>query len=99
MPTWIWIFWAPQLLGMVCKKEPDLGDGNRGRPVEHAIGKHLLDKLAQVYPWAAYYPVRAKFTLLPQDPSKADVRDLLCGIKKRCPDVLNEIEAIGREIS
>ena len=27
------------------------------------------------------------------------VRELLCGIKTRCPEVLHEIEAIGREIS
>ena len=45
------------------------GHQPEGRPaVEHVVGKHLLGKLVGVYPWAAYYPIRAKFTFLPQRP-------------------------------
>lgn len=58
-------------------------------------------KLVSVYPWAAYYPIRAKFTYLPQRSAtpRTSVRELLCGIKGRYPEVLADLEAIGREIS
>jgi hypothetical protein len=44
--------------------------------MEHQIGAHLLGKLVKVYPQAAYYPLRAKFTFERNNPSDA-LRDLL----------------------
>jgi hypothetical protein len=87
MPTWIWIFWAPQLLVMLQQQERP--------PIEHQIGKHLLGKLVTVYPQAAYYPLRANFTFCTGAP--AALRDLLKRLKSRNPHVLLDIEMIGKE--
>jgi hypothetical protein len=67
MPTWIWIFWAPQLLVML---QPEQA------PMEHQVGRHLLIKLVKAYPQAAYYPLRAKFTFQRHEPTDV-LRELL----------------------
>jgi hypothetical protein len=78
MPTWIWIFWAPQLLVMLQQDHATM---------EHQIGRHLLFKLVKVYPQAAYYPLRAKFTFPRPDPTEV-LRELLRQLKIRNPQVL-----------
>jgi hypothetical protein len=88
MPTWIWIFWAPQLLVML--------QGERST-MEHHVGRHLLFKLVKVYPQAAYYPLRAKFTFPRPDPTDV-LRELLKQLKIRNPQVLLDIELIGKEL-
>lgn len=87
MPTWIWIFWAPQLLVMLQQDQV---------PLEHQMGRHLLFKLVKVYPQAAYYPLRAKFTFQRHDPTDV-LRELLRQLKIRNPHVLHDIEMIGKE--
>lgn len=90
MPTWIWIFWAPQLLVML--------QGERST-MEHTVACRLLLKLVKVYPQAAYYPLRAKFTHTLPRPDPADpLRELLKQLKVRNPQVLHDIELIGKEL-
>ena len=88
MPTWIWIFWAPQLLVMLQQDHATM---------EHQMGRHLLFKLVKVYPQAAYYPLRAKFTFQRHDPTEV-LRELLKQLKIRNPHVLHDIEMIGKEL-
>jgi hypothetical protein len=88
MPTWIWIFWAPQLLVMLQQDHATM---------EHQLGRHLLFKLVKVYPQAAYYPLRAKFTFPRPDPTDV-LRELLRQLKIRNPQVLLDIELIGKEL-
>lgn len=89
MPTWIWIFWAPQLLVMLQQPE---------RSMELEIGRHLLGKLVAVYPQASYYPLRANFTFCTGQAPTA-LRELLRRLKVRDPEVLHDIEMIGKEFN
>ena len=50
MPTWIWIFWAPQLINFLYQASP----------LEQYIGKVILFKLSKLYPQAVYYSMKAK---------------------------------------
>ena len=91
MPAWIWIFWAPQLLAMLSSERASHAS------LEHAVARHLLFKLVKVYPQAAYYPLRAKFTF-PRNGASEALRELLMKLKFRDPQVLLDIELIGKEL-
>eukprot|EP00347_Sterkiella_histriomuscorum_P010775 403374964 len=54
MPTWIWIFWLPQLLHAFCKYQ---------NAVEYCLGAKALEKLSKQYPQSLYYPLKSKQTI------------------------------------
>ena len=40
------------------------GQNHKREAIQHVIGKYILQRLTHIYPWAAYYPIRAKYTFL-----------------------------------
>lgn len=88
MPTWIWIFWCPQLLVMLYKDPETL---------QHKVGKHILYKLCKLYPQTSYYSLRARYYYKNRDVQGSVLEDLLKILKTRNPHVLQVIENIGKE--
>ena len=66
--------------------------------MELEIGRHLLGKLVAVYPQASYYPLRANFTFCTGQ-APTELRELLRRLKVRDPEVLHDIEMIGKEFN
>ena len=54
MPTWIWLFWIPQILQIFY---------NNGNQVETMLSRIVLDKICRLYPQTIYFQLKSRIEI------------------------------------
>lgn len=54
MPTWIWLFWIPQILQMFFYN---------GNQVETMLSRVVLDKICKLYPQTIYFQLKSRIDI------------------------------------